>query len=186
MKRLFDLVLALILSFLLIWLIALIVIIVWVSSKGPVLYWSSRNGINNQLFMMPKFRTMRVDSPTVATHLMIDPEEFIYPVGAFLRSYSLDELPQLFSILKGDMSFVGPRPALYNQDDLILLRTKKGVDKVLPGVTGWAQVNGRDKLSISEKVALDAEYLNRQSFWFDMKILWMTFLKVIKRDNISH
>ena len=135
---------------------------------------------------MPKFRTMQVDTPTVATHLMTNPNAFLSPIGVFLRRLSLDELPQLFSVLKGDMSFVGPRPALFNQDDLIALRTEKGVDKLLPGITGWAQVNGRDELSIPDKVALDVEYLNRQSFWFDIKILWMTFLKVIKRDGVSH
>ena len=138
------------------------------------------------LFRMPKFRTMQVDTPTVATHLMTNPNAFLSPIGVFLRRLSLDELPQLFSVLKGDMSFVGPRPALFNQDDLIALRTEKGVDKLLPGITGWAQVNGRDELSIPDKVALDVEYLNRQSFWFDIKILWMTFLKVMKRDGVSH
>ena len=138
------------------------------------------------LFRMPKFRSMQVDTPTVATHLMTNPNAFLSPIGVFLRRLSLDELPQLFSVLKGDMSFVGPRPALFNQDDLIALRTEKGVDKLLPGITGWAQVNGRDELSIPDKVALDVEYLNRQSFWFDIKILWMTFLKVIKRDGVSH
>ena len=186
MKRFFDLLLALILSLLLIWLIVLVAIVVRLSSKGPVLYWSSRTGVDNQLFNMPKFRTMQVDTPTVATHLMTNPNAFLSPIGVFLRRLSLDELPQLFSVLKGDMSFVGPRPALYNQEDLIALRTEKGVDKLLPGITGWAQVNGRDMLSIPDKVALDVEYLNRQSFWFDMKILWMTFLKVIKRDGVSH
>ncbi len=135
---------------------------------------------------MPKFRSMLIDAPTVSTHLLDNPDSYLSPIGGFLRLSSLDELPQLFSVLKGDMTFVGPRPALYNQDDLIALRTEKGVDKLLPGITGWAQVNGRDKLSIPDKVALDVEYLNHQSFWFDMKILWMTFLKVMKRDNISH
>ena len=135
---------------------------------------------------MPKFRSMLTDTPAVATHLLINPDAYLSPIGGFLRSTSLDELPQLFSVLRGDMSFVGPRPALYNQDDLISLRTEKGVDKLLPGITGWAQVNGRDELSIPDKVALDVEYLNRQSFWFDVKILWMTFLKVMKRDGVSH
>ena len=156
------------------------------TSKGKTLYWSDRVGKNGVLFRMPKFRTMQVDTPTVATHLMTNPNAFLSPIGVFLRRLSLDELPQLFSVLKGDMSFVGPRPALFNQDDLIALRTEKGVDKLLPGITGWAQVNGRDELSIPDKVALDVEYLNRQSFWFDIKILWMTFLKVIKRDGVSH
>ena len=186
MKRFFDLLLALILSFLLIWLIVLVAIVVRLSSKGPVLYWSSRIGVNNQLFQMPKFRTMRAQTPVLATHLMTNPNVFLSPLGAFLRRFSLDELPQLFSILKGEMSFVGPRPALFNQDDLITLRTEKGVDKLVPGVTGWAQVNGRDDLSIPEKVDLDVEYLNRQSFWFDLQILWITLLKVVRREGVSH
>ena len=135
---------------------------------------------------MPKLRSMLIDTPSVATHLLDNPDSYLSPISGFLRRSSLDELPQLFSVLKGDMSFVGPRPALFNQEDLITLRTEKGVDKLLPGITGWAQVNGRDELSIPDKVALDVEYLNRQSFWFDMKILWMTFLKVIKRDGVSH
>ena len=186
MKRCFDLLLALILSFFLIWLIVLLAIVVRLSSKGPVLYWSSRIGVDNQLFKMPKFRTMRVQTPVLATHLMTNPNAFLSPVGAFLRRFSLDEMPQLFSILKGEMSFVGPRPALFNQDDLITLRTEKGVDKLVPGVTGWAQVNGRDDLSIPEKVDLDVEYLNRQSFWFDLHIIWITLLKVIRREGVSH
>jgi O-antigen biosynthesis protein WbqP len=156
------------------------------TSRGPALYWSDRVGKNNKIFKMPKFRSMLTDAPAVATHLLDNPGAYLSPIGGFLRSTSLDELPQLFSVLRGDMSFVGPRPALYNQDDLISLRTEKGVDKLLPGITGWAQVNGRDELSIPDKVALDVEYLNRQSFWFDMKILWMTFLKVVKRDGVSH
>ena len=163
----------------------LIYIAVRFSSKGPALYWSDRVGKNNKIFKMPKFRSMSTDTPSVATHLLDNPDAYLSSIGDFLRLSSLDELPQLFSVLKGDMSFVGPRPALYNQDDLITLRTKKGVDKLSPGITGWAQVNGRDELSIPDKVALDVEYLNRQSFWFDMKILWMTFLKVIKRDDVS-
>ncbi len=135
---------------------------------------------------MPKFRSMLIDTPNVATHLLDNPGAYLSPIGVFLRRSSLDELPQLFSVLKGDMSFVGPRPALFNQNDLIALRTEKGVDKLLPGITGWAQVNGRDELSIPDKVALDTEYLDRQSFWFDIKILWMTFLKVVKHDGVSH
>jgi len=185
-KRFFDLLLALILSFFLIWLIVLVAIVVRLSSKGPVLYWSSRIGVNNQLFKMPKFRTMRVQTPVLATHLMTNPKAFLSPVGAFLRRFSLDELPQLFSIFKGEMSFVGPRPALFNQDDLITLRTEKGVDKLVPGVTGWAQVNGRDILSIPDKVDLDVEYLNRQSFWLDLQIIWKTFLKVLSSEGVSH
>ena len=186
MKRFFDIFLVLILSLFFIWLFVLVAITIRLSSKGPVLYWSSRVGENNRIFNMPKFRSMQIDTPDLATHLMTDPKLFLSPVGAFLRSYSWDELPQFFSILKGDMSFVGPRPALFNQDDLVALRIEKGVDKLVPGITGWAQVNGRDELSIPEKVDLEVEYLNRQSFWFDLKILWMTFLKVIKRDNVSH
>jgi len=164
----------------------LISIAVRFSSKGPALYWSDRVGKNNKIFKMPKFRSMLTDTPAVATHLLDNPDVYLSPIGSFLRLSSLDELPQLFSVLKGDMSFVGPRPALYNQDDLIALRTEKGVDRLLPGITGWAQVNGRDELSILDKVALDVEYLNRQSFWFDIKILWMTFLRVVKRDGVSH
>ena len=164
----------------------LIGVIVYLTSKGSILYWSDRVGKNNKIFKMPKFRSMLTGTPVVATHLLDSPASYLSPIGDFLRHSSLDELPQLFSVLRGDMSFVGPRPALYNQDDLISLRTEKGVDKLLPGITGWAQVNGRDELSIPDKVALDVEYLNRQSFWFDMKILWMTFLKVMKRDGVSH
>ncbi len=186
MKRLFDFVTATMLVILLAVPMLLIVVAVRLTSKGPALYWSNRVGRYNMIFKMSKFRSMKVDTPTMATHLMTNPKAFLSPIGAFLRRSSLDELPQLFSILKGDMSFVGPRPALYNQDDLIGLRIEKGIDKLLPGVTGWAQVNGRDELSIPEKVDLDVEYLNRQSFWFDLKILWMTLIKIIKRNNISH
>ena len=186
MKRIFDLLLGVAILVLLLAPMLLIAIAVYLSSKGPALYWSDRVGKNNKIFKMPKFRSMLIDTPDVATHLLNAPDVYLSPIGGFLRSTSLDELPQLFSVLRGDMSFVGPRPALYNQDDLITLRTEKGVDKLLPGITGWAQVNGRDDLSIPDKVALDAEYLNHQSFWFDVKILWMTFLKVIKRDGVSH
>ena len=164
----------------------LVILLVKATSSGPILYWSDRVGKNDLIFKMPKFRSMRTDTPDLATHLMTNPNLFLSPIGSFLRRSSLDELPQLYSVLKGDMSFVGPRPALHNQSDLITLRTKKGVDKLLPGITGWAQVNGRDELSIVDKVTLDAEYLNRQSFWFDVKILWMTFLKVIGRNGVSH
>jgi len=163
-----------------------VAVLVIVTSKGPVLYWSDRVGRKNKIFKMPKFRSMRMDTPAVATHLLSDPDVFLSPIGGFLRRTSLDELPQIWSILKGDMSFVGPRPALFNQDDLIALRTEYGVDKLVPGLTGWAQVNGRDELPIPEKVALDVEYVKRQSFLFDLYILWMTFLKVIKRDGVSH
>ena len=163
-----------------------IFLLVRMTSMGPVFYWSKRIGKNNNIFEMPKFRTMRNNTPPVATHLISDAEAFLTPIGGFLRRTSLDELPQLFSILNGDMSFVGPRPALFNQDDLITLRTENGVDQLMPGLTGWAQVNGRDDLSISEKVELDVEYMKRWSYWFDMKILWMTFLKVFSRDGVSH
>jgi len=186
MKQIFDLFVGVILLVLLAIPMSLIAIAIRLTSKGPTLYWSDRIGKNNKIFKMPKFRSMLTDTPAVATHLLDDPEAYLSPIGGFLRSTSLDELPQLFSVLRGDMSFVGPRPALYNQDDLISLRTEKGADKLLPGITGWAQVNGRDELSIPDKVALDVEYLNHQSFWFDMKILWMTFLKVVKRDGVSH
>ena len=186
MKSFFDISIGLLLFILLVIPIFLIAISIKVSSKGYVLYWSERVGRENVNFMMPKFRSMLVNTPQVATHLMIDPDEYLSPIGGFLRQTSLDEIPQLFSILRGDMSFVGPRPALYNQDDLIALRTKKGVDKLMPGLTGWAQVNGRDELPITNKVALDVEYMEKQTFWFDMKILWMTFLKVVRRDGVSH
>jgi O-antigen biosynthesis protein WbqP len=186
MKRVFDLFFGVILLLSLVIIMLSITIVIRLTSKGLSLYWSDRVGKNNKIFKMPKFRSMLTDAPTVATHLLDNPDAYLSPVGGFLRRSSLDELPQLFSVLKGDMSFVGPRPALFNQDDLIALRTEKGVDKLLPGITGWAQVNGRDELSIPDKVALDVEYLNRQSFWFDIKILWMTFLKVMKRDGVSH
>ncbi len=163
-----------------------IIILVYLTSKDPVFYWSERVGKDNKIFKMPKFRSMLINTPAVATHLLDNPDSYLSPIGGFLRSTSLDEIPQLYSVLKGDMNFVGPRPALYNQDELIALRTEKGVNKLLPGITGWAQVNGRDELSIADKVALDVEYLNRQSFWFDIKILWMTFLKVVSRDGVNH
>ena len=186
MKIIFDSLLVIIVIILLVVPIILTAIAVRITSKGSVLYWSDRIGRNNKIFKMPKFRSMLTGTPAVATHLLDNADTYLSPIGGFLRRSSLDELPQLFSVLKGDMSFVGPRPALFNQEDLITLRAEKGVDKLLPGITGWAQVNGRDELSIPDKVELDVEYLNRQSFWFDMKILWMTFLKVIKRDGVSH
>ena len=186
MKRIFDLILGIALLFLLMTLMLIIAFTIRITSKGPALYWSERVGKNNKIFKMPKFRSMLIDTPSIATHLLNNPNSYLSPVGSFLRRLSLDELPQLFSVIKGDMSFVGPRPALFNQDDLIALRVDRGIDKLLPGITGWAQVNGRDKLSIPEKVILDFEYLNNQSFWFDMKILWMTFLRVIKRDGVNH
>ena len=186
MKRIFDLLLAVISLALLLIPMLLIAIVIRLTSKGPSIYWSDRIGKDNEIFKMPKFRSMLIDTPTIATHLLNNPDTYLSPIGSFLRRYSLDELPQLLSVLKGDISFVGPRPALYNQDYLIALRTEKGVNKLLPGITGWAQVNGRDELLVPEKVALDVEYINRQSFWFDMQILWMTFLKVVKRDGVSH
>ena len=186
MKRAFDLFAGVILLLSLVIILLFIAIAIRRTSKGSVLYWSDRIGKNNKIFKMPKFRSMLIDTPAVATHLLDNPNVYLSPIGGFLRSTSLDELPQLFSVLRGDMSFVGPRPALYNQDDLISFRTEKGVDKLLPGITGWAQVNGRDELSIPDKVVLDVEYLHRQSFWFDIKILWMTFLKVMRRDGVSH
>jgi O-antigen biosynthesis protein WbqP len=186
MKRFFDLVMSVMLFILLAAPMLLVAIAVRLTSKGPVLYWSHRVGKNHAIFKMPKFRSMRIDTPEVATHLMINPDQFLSPVGGFLRRTSLDEFPQLLSILKGDMSFVGPRPALFNQDDLIALRKEKGIDQLVPGLTGWAQVNGRDELLIPQKVLLDAEYLQRQSFWFDLQILWMTFVKVVKNEGITH
>ena len=186
MKRFFDLSVGSIFLVCLFIPMTLTIIAVRLTSKGPSLYWSNRVGKSNKIYKMPKFRSMLIDTPVVATHLLDNPDSYLSPIGDFLRRTSLDELPQLFSVLNGDMSFVGPRPALFNQDDLIALRSEKRVDKLLPGITGWAQVNGRDELSIPDKVVLDLEYLNRQSFWFDMKILWMTLLKVINRDGISH
>jgi len=186
MKRVFDLVVGLITLLFALIPMLLIALSIRTTSKGAVLYWSDRIGQVNKIFRMPKFRTMQVETPVVATHLMANPDKYLSSFGGFLRRSSLDELPQLWSILKGDMSFVGPRPALFNQDDLIALRTKNGVDMLVPGLTGWAQVNGRDELPITEKVAWDVEYTEGQSFWFDMKILWLTCLKVIKRDGVSH
>lgn len=185
-KKSFDLVLALLAMPLLLPLIVLVAVLVRLTSPGPALYWSDRVGHHNKIFRMPKFRSMRIDTPAVATHLLQNPDQWLTPIGSFLRKSSLDELPQLWSILKGDMSFVGPRPALFNQDDLIALRTDAGVHELLPGLTGWAQINGRDELPISEKVKLDIEYLQRCSFTFDLGILWMTVLKVLRRDGVSH
>ena len=186
MKRVMDLVLAMAAGVVLIWPIALVALAVRMTSNGPVLYWSDRVGRNNRIFKMPKFRSMQTDTPAVATHLLSNPDTYLTPIGSFIRKTSLDELPQLWSILRGDMSFVGPRPALYNQDDLIALRTEKGVHVLVPGLTGWAQVNGRDELPIPAKVALDEEYLNKRSLWFDWQIIWLTFIKVIRRDGVSH
>lgn len=185
-KRSFDFLLAFFALILLLIPIFIVALMVRFTSTGDVLYWSDRVGRENKLFRMPKFRTMRVDTPAVATHLLPDPKKFLTPVGSFLRKSSLDELPQLWSIFKGDMSFVGPRPALFNQDDLVALRTKSGVDKLVPGLTGWAQINGRDELPIPEKVKLDVYYLNNQSFWFDVQIIVLTFFRVLRRDGIQH
>jgi len=186
MKRLFDLVLAVLAAIVLLWPVLLVALAVRVTSRGPALYWSDRVGRNNVIFKMPKFRSMRVGTPAVATHLLANPKSHLTPIGSFLRKSSLDELPQLWSILVGDMSFVGPRPALFNQHDLISLRTQRGVHALVPGLTGWAQVNGRDELPIPAKVDLDTAYLQRQSLWFDLRILWMTFVKVVRRDGVTH
>jgi O-antigen biosynthesis protein WbqP len=186
MKRVFDLLLALAAALVLALPVLLVALAVRLTSAGPAMYWSDRVGRHNKLFKMPKFRSMRLGTPAVATHLLADPKAHLTPIGSFLRKSSLDELPQLWSILVGDMSFVGPRPALFNQHDLIELRTQLGVHELVPGLTGWAQINGRDELPIPDKVKLDAEYLQRQGFWFDIKVLWLTFLKVAQRDGVSH
>ena len=186
MKRLFDLLLALCAAVVLALPVAVVAVAVRLTSAGPALYWSDRVGRGNKIFKMPKFRSMRVGTPAVATHLLADARSHLTPIGSFLRKSSLDELPQLWSILVGDMSFVGPRPALFNQHDLIALRTQHGVHELVPGLTGWAQVNGRDELPIPDKVKLDVEYLQRQSLWFDIRILWLTFVKVLRRDGVSH
>ncbi len=186
MKRLFDIFFAICAVIILSMPIMLVAILVRSTSKGPALYWSDRVGRGNVLFRMPKFRTMRVGAPAVATHLLRDPQAYLTPIGAVLRKSSLDELPQLWSILRGEMSFVGPRPALFNQDDLIALRVQYGVNELVPGLTGWAQVNGRDELPIAEKVKLDIEYMQRRSFWFDLWVLWLTFVKVLRREGVSH
>ena len=185
-KRVFDLLLALAAGVILAVPVLLVAALVRLTSAGPALYWSDRVGRLNAIFKMPKFRSMRVGTPAVATHLLADAHAHLTPIGSFLRKSSLDELPQLWSILAGDMSFVGPRPALFNQLDLIELRTRLGVHELMPGLTGWAQINGRDALPIPEKVKLDAEYLQRQSLWFDIRILWLTFLKVVRRDGVTH
>lgn len=186
MKRAVDLILCIV-ALVILWpLLLLSALLVVCTSRGPILYWSDRVGRNNHLFKMPKFRSMRIGTPAIATHLLDRPDAYLTPVGAFLRRSSLDELPQLWSIARGDMSWVGPRPALFNQQDLIALRTKHGVHQLVPGLTGWAQVNGRDELPIARKVAYDVEYLHAQSIRLDMKILWKTVGKVVGRDNISH
>lgn len=185
-KRAMDFAVVLIASILAFVPLLLVALAVKLTSSGPALYWSDRVGRNNQIFRMPKFRTMRVDTPAVATHLLGNPDRFLTPIGGFLRKTSLDELPQIWSILAGDMSFVGPRPALFNQDDLVALRTEAGVHRLAPGLTGWAQINGRDEIPIPQKVQLDAEYLRDISFSFDLKIISLTFLKVLKREDVSH
>jgi len=186
MKRVFDIFISLILIIFLSSLMVFILIAVKLTSKGPILYWSNRMGKSNVFFKMPKFRTMKVSTPVLATHLLHNPESYLSPIGGFLRRYSLDELPQLFIIIKGDMSLVGPRPALFNQDNLINLRNKSSLDMILPGITGLAQVNGRDDLTISEKVSLDVEYMNSMSIFLDIKILFITFFKVFSKVGISH
>ncbi|HOW55581.1 MAG TPA: sugar transferase [Syntrophorhabdaceae bacterium] len=186
MKRIFDLFVAFILSCLLLLPVICIALLIKLSSKGPALYWSKRVGIGNDIFLMPKFRTMRIDTPDVATHLLENPDVYLIPVGSFLRKYSLDEFPQIWSVMKGDMSIVGPRPALYNQHDLIELRTARGIHNIVPGITGWAQVNGRDTISIPVKVDYDEYYLKNRSFLFDLRILWMTFQKVIRSEDVKH
>ena len=186
MKRFFDLALALLTTFLLTIPFCILAALVWLTSPGPILYWSKRVGRHSVIFEMPKFRSMRIDAPEVATHLLGDPKKWLTPVGDFLRKSSLDELPQLWCIINGNMSFVGPRPALFNQDDLISLRKTSQVDLLRPGLTGWAQVNGRDELSIAEKVQLDVVYLNSSSFIFDLKILWMTCINVLAKKGVTH
>lgn len=186
MPRVFDFLAALGALIVLAIPMAVVAIVVKATSQGPALYWSDRVGRFNRLFSMPKFRSMRVDTPALPTHLLSDGAAFLTPIGGFLRKSSLDELPQLLSILRGDMAIVGPRPALFNQDDLVTLRTKAGVDTLRPGLTGWAQVNGRDDLSIPDKVVLDAEYLRRRSFLFDLRIVWMTVLKVTRGSGVAH
>lgn len=186
MKRVFDLTVVICAAVFLALPILIVALAVRLTSPGPVVYWSARVGCRNRIFQMPKFRSMRIDTPAVATHLLESPEQWLTPIGSFLRKSSLDELPQLWSILKGDMSLVGPRPALFNQNDLIELRTHSGVHELVPGLTGWAQVNGRDEISISQKVQLDTEYLMRRSFLFDLNILWLTIQKVFASRGVSH
>ena len=186
MKRLFDLVLTVLGVVVLALPLLMVALAVKLTSPGPALYWSDRVGRHNRIFRMPKFRSMRIGTPAVATHLLQDPDAWLTPIGAFLRKTSLDELPQLWSILAGDMSIVGPRPALFNQEDLIALRTERGVHELVPGLTGWAQVNGRDELPIPQKVELDVEYLRRRSLLFDLRIVWLTVVKVLRRDGVSH
>ena len=186
MKKILDLSLVLVVGVFALPFIVVVALLVALTSRGPVLYWSDRVGRDNAIFKMPKFRSMKTDTPAVATHLLLDPTSFLTPIGGFLRKSSLDELPQLWNIFRGDMSFVGPRPAVFNQYDLIELRTRAGVHRLLPGLTGWAQINGRDELPVPQKVALDLEYLNKHSLWFDIKIIFRTGVKVLRRDNVTH
>ena len=186
MKRIFDLTSTVILLLVLIVPMGIVALLVKATSKGPFFYWSDRVGINNTIFRMPKYRTMRIETPAVATHLLKNPDEYLTRIGHFLRKFSLDELPQLWSVLKGDMSLVGPRPALYNQDDLVALRTQKGIHKIVPGITGWAQVNGRDDIPIPIKVGYDEYYLKNRSFFFDIKILLLTLFKTVKSEGVQH
>ena len=186
MKRLFDIILSCLLLVLFVIPMAFIALAVKLTSKGPVVYWSDRVGRWNRIFKMPKFRSMRVDTPQLPTHLLLDPVVYLTPIGSFLRRSSLDELPQLFSILAGNLSFVGPRPALFNQNDLVELRTEQGIHVLVPGLTGWAQVNGRDDLPIPIKVQYDYEYLLRQSLKFDLQIIGMTVVKVLHSEGIKH
>lgn len=186
MKRIFDLLLAVVASFFLLIPLSLVAWVIKLTSPGPILYWSDRVGRHNLVFRMPKFRSMQIGTPAVATHLLANPEAHLTPIGGFLRRSSLDELPQLWSVIRGDMSLVGPRPALFNQDDLIALRTEKGIDTLLPGLTGWAQINGRDDLPIPQKVELDAEYLEKKSLLFDAKIILLTIRKVLNQDSVAH
>jgi O-antigen biosynthesis protein WbqP len=185
-KRSFDFIMAMLAILSLSFPALLVALLVKLTSPGPILYWSDRVGRNNSIFKMPKFRSMRIDTPAVATHLLGDPDCWLTPVGKFLRKSSLDELPQLWSILYGDMSIVGPRPALYNQDDLIDLRTQKGVHLLTPGLTGWAQINGRDELPIPVKVEFDEYYLSHRSFVMDLRIIFLTILKVVRREGVTH
>lgn len=185
-KRVFDIGMCLLVAPLLGLLMLVVAVLVRVTSPGPILYWSKRVGRHNRIFLMPKFRTMRVDTPQLATHLMQQPELYLTSVGGTLRRLSLDELPQLWSILVGDMSIVGPRPALFNQDDLVALRTEHGVHELTPGLTGWAQINGRDELSIAEKVKFDVEYRQRQSLLFDLKIILATAVRVLRSQGVKH
>jgi O-antigen biosynthesis protein WbqP len=186
MKKIFDLLLSLCLIIVLSVPIFILAVLIRLTSRGPALYWSDRVGVGNKIFKMPKFRTMRIDTPAVATHLLKEPDAYLTPIGPFLRKSSLDELPQLWSVLKGDMSFVGPRPALFNQDDLIALRTAKGVHRLIPGITGWAQINGRDDIPIPKKAEFDEYYLLHRSFILDIKIILLTVFKVVRREGVIH